>query len=68
MVVANGGSDNISVRLSNDNGTFAAAVPYGSGGSKPVGVATGDFNGDGKPDVVVANEQSENCRRAAQPG
>jgi hypothetical protein len=30
MVVANGGSDNISVLLSNDNGTFAAAVPYGS--------------------------------------
>ena len=37
--------------------TFNAAVNYGVG-SKPSAVAVGDFNGDGIPDVAVANTQS----------
>jgi hypothetical protein len=36
-------------------GTFAGKVDYSVGGS-PVSVATGDLNGDGKADMVVANE------------
>ena len=37
------------------NGTFAAPVNYNAG-SGPVGVITGDFNGDGKIDLgVLAN-------------
>ena len=31
-------------------------VTYSSGGSTPLAVAVGDFNGDGKPDLAVANE------------
>jgi CSLREA domain-containing protein len=31
-----------------------APLPFDSGGGNPVRVATGDFNGDGKQDVVVA--------------
>ena len=38
---------------------FAKAVNYGAG-SGPWSVAVGDFNGDGKPDLAVANEESNN--------
>jgi uncharacterized repeat protein (TIGR01451 family) len=60
LVTANGaglaGSDNnVSVRLGNGDGTFAAAVHYGDGGFQAASVAVGDFNGDGSPDLVVAN-------------
>ena len=33
-------------------------MTYGSGGVQAFSVAVGDFNGDGKPDVAVANVQS----------
>jgi hypothetical protein len=40
--------------LGNRNGTFGAPVNY-SGGTNPVSIATGDFNGDGKLDLAVGN-------------
>src|ERR1700733_12725006 len=46
----------VGVLLGNDHGTFQAAVNYGSGGERAVAVAVADVNGDGKPDLVVANE------------
>ena len=36
--------------------SFAPAVPYGSGGYETDSVAVADVNGDGKPDLLVANE------------
>ena len=45
----------IGVLLGNGDGTFQTAVPYGSGGYEPYSVAVADVNGDGKPDLLVAN-------------
>jgi hypothetical protein len=63
LAVANFGSDNVenvSILLGNGNGTFQAAVNYGVGGESPFSVAVGDFNGDSKADLAVANFGSFN--------
>ena len=54
---------NVGVLLGNGDGTFQAAQSYGSGGYTSVSVATGDFNGDGKADLVVGSQcqTSGNC-------
>jgi len=44
----------ISVLFGNGNGTFQPPVPL-SAGQGPDAVAVGDFNGDGTPDIAVAN-------------
>jgi hypothetical protein len=43
------------VLLGNGDGTFQAPKPF-TVGSLPVPVAVGDFNSDGKPDVVVGDD------------
>src|SRR5262249_34469530 len=47
----------VSVLLGNGDGTFQPAVTYPTG-KYTVSVAVGDFNGDGIPDLVTANEGS----------
>jgi hypothetical protein len=64
IVVANQFDNNfnfgtVSVLVGNGDGTFAAAVPYNSGGYDARGVSIGDVNGDGKPDLIVANGCSD---------
>jgi hypothetical protein len=59
LVVANGGSNNVSVFLGNGDGSFQAAVNYAAG-TNASSVAVGDFNGDGKLDLAVANNGSNN--------
>jgi hypothetical protein len=57
LVVAiedNGTAAGVGVLLGNGDGTFQGAVTYGSGGDA-YRVAVADVNGDGKPDLVVAN-------------
>jgi uncharacterized repeat protein (TIGR01451 family) len=53
-----GGGD-VSVLLGNGDGTFQPLVSYPVG-VNPYSVAVGDFNGDGKADLVVANNGSNN--------
>jgi len=48
------GGYNVSVLLGNGDGTLQAAIGYAAG-SGAHGIATGDFNADGKPDLVTAN-------------
>src|SRR5439155_12280870 len=57
IVVNNGGASsqgNVSVLLGRGDGTFQTAVNYAAGAG-PSSVAIGDFDGDGKPDLAVAN-------------
>ena len=48
------GNGTVSILLGNGDGTFQAPVPYLAGGSPVGGVVTGDFNGDGRLDLVVS--------------
>src|SRR6266567_1529762 len=47
-------SNAVTVLLGNGDGTFLPA-PSLTVGNGPAGVVVGDFNGDGKPDLAVAN-------------
>ena len=60
LVTASGtyGTNNfVSVLLGNGDGTFQPNVNY-TAGTAPAFVALGDYNGDGKIDMAVANEVS----------
>jgi VCBS repeat-containing protein len=59
LAVTNQFSSNVSILLGNGDGTFhpagSAAI---SGGIQPYSVASGDFDGDGKLDLAIANRVS----------
>ena len=56
LAIANSGDNTVTVLLGADAGGFAAA-PYSplAVGTRPEFVAVADFNGDGKPDMAIAN-------------
>jgi len=59
LAVAECGNNNVSILLSNGDGTFQAGVNYAVG-TYPTSEAVGDFNGDGKLDLATTNFYSNN--------
>ena len=55
---SNAGVGNVSVLLGNGNGTFQAARNYDNG-SAPESIFAGDFNGDGKLDLVTGDMDND---------
>jgi hypothetical protein len=57
LVVSRSGYGDVSLRLGNGDGTFQAGSIYSeaSTGGHPYAAATGDFDGDGFPDLALAN-------------
>jgi Flp pilus assembly secretin CpaC len=64
FVVTNFADNSYSSFTGNGDGTFTEAKgsPFKLPSSEtgPIGVTTGDFNGDGKPDIAIVNETSNN--------
>jgi hypothetical protein len=58
----------VSALLGNGDGTFQAAASYGAGGELTYGVAVADVNGDGKPDLLVANFCAAGTANCGQVG
>ncbi|SEU30768.1 Ig-like domain (group 1) [Stigmatella erecta] len=60
LVVTSEGTSSVDIARGLGNGTFTAftAVPLGTGAVNPQGVASGDFNADGRMDLVTANTSS----------
>jgi hypothetical protein len=57
LAVANSSDNTISILLGNGNGTFTSPVPAAlATGAGPSALVSADFNQDGVPDLVVANE------------
>ncbi len=61
LIVANSGSNNVLVYPGLGSGTFGPALNGGNGfftGTNPVGITVADVNGDGRPDLIIADKGS----------
>jgi FG-GAP-like repeat len=56
ILLSNDTEGSVEVFLSNGDGTFTAGQVYDRDGRGSAAVAAGDVNGDGKSDVVIANQ------------
>ena len=62
------GVSQVSVLLGIGNGIFEPATTYSSGGEYASSIAVGDVNGDGHPDVIVANQCQSNSNCSSGSG
>jgi hypothetical protein len=62
LAVVNGATTarTVTILLGNGNGTFTAAPGTPATGATPMAIGVGDWNGDGFPDLAVANYSSSN--------
>jgi Domain of unknown function (DUF4347)/FG-GAP-like repeat len=61
IVIANYFDSNVSIQLGNGNGTFSPITKFALGSaSAPFCLRLGDFNGDGKLDLITANVGTNN--------
>jgi hypothetical protein len=63
LVVANqnmGSYGSFTCFLGRGDGTFRSGLTYATGGEHSSGISAGDFNNDGRADVVVSNAQTGN--------
>ncbi|CAM4908496.1 unnamed protein product [Rotaria socialis] len=61
MAVANYGTNSVGVFFGYGNATFSSQTTYSTGSlSFPMSVVVGDFNGDDKLDIAVANSVTDN--------
>ncbi|TDN37256.1 hypothetical protein E4631_25160 [Hymenobacter sp. UV11] len=59
LLTANPVSNTAGVLLGTGTGSFGAATTFSNGaGSYPVSIAVADVNGDGKPDLLMANQSN----------
>jgi FG-GAP-like repeat len=54
-----GGASVASILRGFGNGSFGSVQSYTAGAWLPVGLAVGDFDGDGRPDIATSNWQSQ---------
>ncbi|PRQ07665.1 FG-GAP repeat domain-containing protein [Enhygromyxa salina] len=54
-----GGTHVANVLRGYGNGKFAPTEPYDAGAELPVGLAVGDFDGDGRTDMATANNEAQ---------
>jgi hypothetical protein len=62
LIVANTGSNNVLVFPGLPDGKFGPALNGGNGfyaGTNPVGITVADLTGNGRPDLIIANEGSD---------
>ncbi len=61
IAIANQGSNSFGVLLGCGNGTFFSQLNYFiADGSQPVSIAVGDFNNDGRLDIIVTSTNTDN--------
>jgi hypothetical protein len=48
----------VTILLGDGTGNFTAGTSMAATGLRPYGIVVGDFNGDGKPDLAIANNDS----------
>ncbi len=58
FAVVNKYKNSVAVHLNHGDGTYAIDVHYDTG-IRPVSLAIGDLNSDGKPDLIVANANTD---------